>query len=48
MRRGLHGSGETVLTLFPDQTIVAVVRVVRITKSSVTVFEFEELVAVFS
>lgn len=37
-----------VRTLFPDQTIVTVVGVVCITKSSVTVFEFEEFVAVFS
>lgn len=35
-------------TLFPDQTVVAVVGVVGITKSSMAVFEFEELVAVFS
>ena len=35
-------------TLFPDQTVVTVVGVVCITKSSVTVFEFEEFVAVFS
>lgn len=37
-----------VRTLFPDQTIVAVVGVVCITKTSMTVFEFEEFVAVFS
>ena len=35
-------------TLFPDQTVVAVVRIIRVTKSSMTVLEFEELVAVFS
>jgi len=35
-------------TFFPDETVVAVVGVVGVTKSSMTVFEFEELVAVFS
>jgi len=35
-------------TLFPDQTVVAVVGVVGVTQSSMTVFEFKEFVAVFS
>jgi len=43
--KGWGGKGHT---LFPDQTIVAVVGVVGITQPSVAVFEFEEFVAVFT
>ena len=35
-------------TLFPNQTVVTVVGVVSITQTSMTVFEFEEFVAVLS
>ena len=45
MKRGREGTGRT---LFPDQTVVAIVGVVGITQPSMTVFEFEEFVAVFS
>ena len=43
-----RGERRSAPTLFPDQTIVTVVGVVCITKSTMTVLEFEELVAVFS
>jgi hypothetical protein len=45
---GSEGGEEWARTLFPDQAIVAVVGVVCITKSSMTVLEFEKLVAVLS
>lgn len=49
MRRGARQrTGARVRTLFPDQAIVTVVGVVCITESSMTVFEFEEFVAMFS
>lgn len=48
MRLSPGSEEDTARTLFPDQTIVTVIGVVCITKSSMTVFEFEEFVAVFS
>ena len=39
---------ELARTLFPDQTVVAVVGVVGVTQPSMTVFEFKKFVAVFS
>ena len=47
-REGRWGRYEVTRTLFPDQTVVAVVGVVGVTQPPMTVFEFEEFVAVFS
>ena len=35
-------------TLFADERVVSVVGIVRVTKSSMRIFEFEKLVAVFA
>ena len=46
--RGGNDEGSVVRTLFADERVVPVVGIVRITKSSVRVFEFEKLVAVLA
>jgi hypothetical protein len=46
-----HVTGRNIdkrLTLFTNQTVVPVIRIVRIAKTSMRVFKFEELVAVLA